>query len=270
MTTTTTDNQQTTGWELRQFGSPNATETVLLLPGLTCTSAFYDDVVADPRVGDGDKRWIAATPPGFGGLPAPVGFEPSVEGYAQLTADLAAELGCNTIVGHSFFANVGIEMAATGRFSGRLVLLSPTFRAADEESDLRMFNRLARIPGLGRGVWRLVRRIVPMGMKGRFPAERQAALVAEMQKFDPVITRKIARHYFANLAHHGSLVERLCDSGVPAWVVRGDEDEIGLSDEDRQQLEACPTVQMVLVADARHFAMVDQPQAIVDVVDRTT
>lgn len=264
-------------WELHTFGRAPLTHesgagvgTVLLLPGAMCTSAFYDDVVADPRVSEGDTRWIAATPPGFGGRPVPAGFVPSVDGYAEITADLAAQLGCDTIVGHSYFANVALEMAATGRFSGWLVLLAPCFSSKDEESDTRMLARLARVPGLGRVVWALMRRMLHVGMKGRFTPARQAELVAEMKRIDPAVTRQLFRRYVDHLEEHGSLAPRLCGSGQTTWVVRGDGDEVGLSEDDRQQLEACSTVELVTIPDARHFVMVDKPSAVVAVILEAT
>ncbi|HEV7760285.1 MAG TPA: hypothetical protein VGO78_14890, partial [Acidimicrobiales bacterium] len=204
-------------WDLRRFGppQPGADGSVLLLPGAMCTAFFYDDVVADPRVGSGDTRWIEATPPGFGGLPVPDRFVPTVEAYAELTSDLAAEVGAHTIVAHSYFANVAIEMVVTGRFSGQLVLLSPCFAASDEESDTRTFARLGRIPGVGRVVWGLLPKLMGVGMKGRFPAAAQDRLVAEMRRFDPRVTRQLTRHYFEHLeAHAGSIATRLCGSGV--------------------------------------------------------
>ena len=260
----------TTNWELREHGQARgrATGSVLLLPGAMCTSAFYDDVVADPRVAGSDLRWVAATPPGFGGRPVVKGFDPTIEAYAELTAQLAAHLGSDIIVGHSYFANVVLELVATGRFTGRAVLLSPCFSAEDEEGDTKTLGRLARVPGLGRIVWGLLPRMMKVGMKGKFPAERQGALVREMQRFNGSLTRKLLRNYFDYLNGHGSLAADLCDAGASTWVVRGDEDEIGLSDQDRTRLETGPTVELVLVPDAHHFVLVDQPADVVDVILR--
>jgi pimeloyl-ACP methyl ester carboxylesterase len=263
--------QATDRWDLRGFGPTlaDATGSVLLLPGAMCTAAFYDDVVADPRVAGSGTRWIEATPPGFGGREVPSRFVPTVEAYAELTGDLAAALGAHTIVAHSYFANVAIEMAVTGRFSGRLVLLSPCFAASDEESDTRVFARLAAIPGVGRVVWGLLPRLMGVGMKGRFPAAAQDRLVAEMKRFDPRLTRQLTHHYFAHLEDHaGSIATRLCGSGVSAWVVRGSDDEVGLCDRERRRLESCPRVSLITVPDARHFVMADQPGAVVDVALR--
>ena len=257
-------------WDLGHHGpaSPSG-GSVLLLPGAMCTAAFYDDVAADPRVRDGDTRWITATPPGFGGQPVPDGFVPTVEAYAEIAGDLAAEVGADTIVAHSYFANVAIEMAVTGRFTGRLVLLSPCFAAADEESDTRMFARLAGVPVVGRVVWRLLPKLMGVGMKGRFPAAAQARLVAEMKRFGPKVTRRLVRSYFAYLeTHEGAIATRLCGSGVATWLVRGEDDEVGFSELERRKLQNCPRVSLITVREAKHFVMADQPGAVVDVTLR--
>ena len=49
-------------------------------------------------------------------------------------------------------ANVAIEMAAGSRFTGNLVLVSPSFSARDEPGILRVMNRLT--PALGYLPWR--------------------------------------------------------------------------------------------------------------------
>jgi pimeloyl-ACP methyl ester carboxylesterase len=121
------------GWELRRAGPENARRKALLLPGGLCTAVFYADQLADPRLATSGVCFIAATPPGFGGRPAPEDVR--VESYARLTAELGRSLGCHLVVGHSYSANVVIEMAAAGLFNGPVVLLSPIFSREDEEKE---------------------------------------------------------------------------------------------------------------------------------------
>jgi pimeloyl-ACP methyl ester carboxylesterase len=87
-----------------------------------------------------------------------------------------------------------------------------------------------------------------------------------MRRNDMAVFRLLVHEYFAYLDRHGSLAGRRCASGVDAWVVRGDRDEIGLSDEERRALEACPTVTMVQVPDAGHLVMTDQPARTTDLI----
>ena len=111
------------GWVVYEYGPQGADHAVLLLPGALATAVFYDDLLAEPELRDAPIRFVATTLPGFGGTPAPDDL--SMENYARLAGRLAADLGCDVVVGHSLGANVAIEMAAAGEFSGPLVLLSP-------------------------------------------------------------------------------------------------------------------------------------------------
>ncbi|MGW0582319.1 alpha/beta fold hydrolase, partial [Streptomyces sp. NPDC002920] len=94
-------------WEIRRAGPERAPHRVLMIPGGLCTTEFYADIMAEPAVAG--LGMTAATLPGFGGTEAPEDM--SMEHYARLMADLAAESGCDTVVGHSLGANVALEMA---------------------------------------------------------------------------------------------------------------------------------------------------------------
>ena len=250
------------GWTFSEAGAGDT--TVLLLPGALCTGAFYSDVLADPSVSGSGVRLVAATPPGFGGNPRPPGFDMSVSSYADLVEAEADRLACSALVGHSYFGNVLIEIAARGRFSGPLVLLSPCFSREDEEKDMRQLNAIARVPGVGAFVFWIAPRTLSGSMKGRFPEERHDELVGEMKRgmADGRSTRQFIKRYFDSLDEPGSLAERLASSGAPAWVVRGDADEVGLTAAEAATLEAAPSVTMVSIPDARHFSMTDQPAAV--------
>ncbi len=50
-----------------RVGPADAEHAALLLPGGLCTAAFYDDVLADPRLKEAPSRFVATTVPGFGG-----------------------------------------------------------------------------------------------------------------------------------------------------------------------------------------------------------
>src|SRR5690348_3600988 len=100
------------GWEPRESGPAGADHAVLLLPGALATAAFYDDVLAAPQLSEASIRFVAATLPGFGGTRAPQDL--SMDNYARLAGKLAADFGCDGVVGHSLGANVAIEMVAAG------------------------------------------------------------------------------------------------------------------------------------------------------------
>jgi pimeloyl-ACP methyl ester carboxylesterase len=263
------------GWTFREGGAEDAQRTVLLLPGAFCTAAFYDEVLAEPAAAEAGLRLVAATPPGFGGNPAPPGFDMSIAAYAELVEAEAERLGAVAIVGHSVFANVLIVVAERGRFAGPLVLLSPCFSREDEEKDVRQMAPMARIPGVGALLFRIAPRMFSSSMKGRFPADRHDELVAEMKKNEPRAMRRLVLRYWEHLAEpepgsgSGSgvaLAQRLADSGAPASVVRGDQDEVGLKQDEAAILEAAPNVTVVPIPGARHFSMTDQPAAVAQAI----
>ncbi|MER5429943.1 alpha/beta hydrolase [Streptomyces sp. NPDC002588] len=249
-------------WEVRRAGPADAAHRVLMIPGALCTTEFYADVMAEPAVAG--LGMVAAALPGFGGTEAPE--DVSMEHYARLMADFAAEAGCDVVVGHSLGANVALEMAALGLFRGPLVLLSPAFSRGDEMKSLAVLNSVGRVPGLGAAVWAGMLGLLPRAMRRELPPRRAEALAAAMSGNDPATCRRIVRRYYAYLDRYPDLVRRLGEAGVPAWVVRGDHDEIGLTDDERRGLEACPHLRLVSVPDAGHAVLVDQPAAVAEVV----
>jgi pimeloyl-ACP methyl ester carboxylesterase len=202
-------------------------------------------------------RLVAATLPGFGDTEPPE--DPTMEKTVRLAGKLASDLGCDAVVGHSFGGNLALEMAAAGEFSGAVGLLEPAFSREDEYTELAILDRLGRVPGLGHVVWVASIKTIGLAMKGEVPRDRLDALAAEMKKSDPRFCRRIVRSYFEYLDQHGSLVARLCDSGVRATVVFCDRSKVGLTDEERSGLEACPNVTLVDVVDSGHMVMTDQP-----------
>jgi pimeloyl-ACP methyl ester carboxylesterase len=252
------------GWIVRESGPRDADHTVLLLPGALCTAPFYDDLVEHPKLSGESIRFVAATLQGFGGTPPPADL--SMEGDARRAGRLAADFGCDAVVGHSLGANVAIEMVAAGEFSGPAVLLAPSFSREDEMKEIAILDRIGRIPVLGQLAWMAMLRTIGSAMNNDFPGDRHDALVAEMKKNDPGLCRRKVRCYFEYLDHHGSVAGRLCDSGAKAWVVFGQRDDVGLTDGERSRLDDCPRVAMVSIPDAGHFTLNEEPGRIADVV----
>jgi pimeloyl-ACP methyl ester carboxylesterase len=245
------------GWDLYTSGPAGADHTVLLIPGGMCTAAFFDDLVKEPKLRGASIRLVATTVPGFGDT-QPL-QDPTMENVVRAAGKLASDLGCDAVVGHSFGGNVALEMAAAGEFSGAVALLEPAFSREDEYRELAILDRIGRVPGLGHLAWAVSVKTIGSAMKGELPPDRHDALVAEMKKSDPRFCRRFVRSYFEYLDQHGSLVQRLCDSGVRALVVFCDRSKVGLTDEERSRLEACLNVTLVDVPDSGHMVMTDQP-----------
>jgi pimeloyl-ACP methyl ester carboxylesterase len=250
------------GWELGESGPAGADHSVLLLPGALATAAFYDDVLAEPELREASIRFVAATLPGYGGTQPPDDL--SMDNYARLAGKLAADFRCDAVVGHSLGANVAIEMLATGHFSGPLLLLAPSFSREDESKFPRALDRISRV--LGHLPYAAMLKVIGPAMKGSLPADRRDALIAELKKNDPRFLQRQTRRYLEYLDRHGSLVSRLCDPGVRAWVVFGERDDIGLTDDERRALEECPHVAVVTIPDAAHFTLNEEPGRIAELI----
>lgn len=254
--------RQQFGWALHESGHEGATHTVLLLPGALATAAFYDDLLDEPRVRDASIRFVATTLPGFGCTPAP--DDVTMENYARVAGTIAAELGCDAVVGHSLGANVAIEMVTGGSFSGPVILLAPSFSRVDESKFPRALDRLSSL--FGHLPYALMLKIIGPAMKSSLPPHRREALIAELQKNEPRFLRRQTRVYLEYLDRHGSLAGRLCESRVRAWVVFGEHDDIGLTDDERDVLEQCPSVNLVTIAAAGHFTLNEKPSEIAEIL----
>jgi pimeloyl-ACP methyl ester carboxylesterase len=248
-------------WDMVQSGPADAECTVLLLPGGWCTAVFYQELMAEPALAG--IRLVAVTLPGNGGTRAPQDL--SVENYARLTAELAERLGCTAVVGHSMGANVALEMAGSGAFTGPVVLLAPSFSRRDEAMVIRVLNRLARV--LGRLPYRAMRSMMRFAVKGSpLPRERLAELVAELQKNDPEFMRRGMHRYLQYLDRHGSVAQRLCAAAVPAWVVHGQSGDGGITDEERRTLQAYPWIRIVTIPGGSFFTPNEEPALVAGLV----
>lgn len=258
----TSSGREHQGWTLRESGPADA-EHVLLLPGGLCTAAFYDDTVAELHRRDAGLRLVAATLPGHGGTTPPE--DVSFANYARLAGDLRRDLDCDVVVGHSIGANVAIEMACSGEFGGPLVLLSPSFSRRDESKSFRALDRLSTV--LGAVPYRLMLKLIGPAMSSLEVSEsRREELILEMRKNEPRLMRRLVRAYFTYLDGQESLARRFCDAGALTWLVYGDHGDVGLADDERAVLEACPGVTMVEVSPAGHMTLNEQPAQVADIV----
>jgi pimeloyl-ACP methyl ester carboxylesterase len=241
-------------WERRESGPGDAAQTVLLLPGGMCSAMSYEELMQEPALAG--VRLVAVTLPGHGGTPPPSDL--TIENYARLTSELAAELGCQAVVGFSMGANVAIEMVGSGQFAGPVVLLAPSFSRKDEAPFLRALDRLARI--FGHLSFSAMLKMVGVAVKGSpLPAERLEELVAVLRKNDPRVMRRAFHCYLRYLDRYGSVASRLGEAGVAAWVVHGESGDGGVTDEERRTLSAWSRITMVTIPGASFFTPNEEP-----------
>ncbi|MBV1855060.1 alpha/beta fold hydrolase [Catellatospora tritici] len=269
MTTTGTASlrrREDDNWEIIENTPDQTASRVLMLPGLFCTAEFYTDVLSDPALAEAGVLARAADPPGFAGRPVPKGFDYRVETYADLVEQYAERESIDLIVGHSYFANVGVEIAARGRYRGKLLLLSPSFSRADEEADLLSLDGASRIPVVGTLVWLGINPSLKKGMRDRLPSARFNELFAQMKLNSHAANRHLVTGFFDHIKRYGDLTGRLAAATTPVWVARGDRDEVGFTEQEQAGIARAPHVELKTIPGAAHFSITDTPHAVVQLV----
>jgi pimeloyl-ACP methyl ester carboxylesterase len=254
--------REVSGWEVVENAPAKERHRVLLAPGLFCTAAFFDGMLEEGSLDEAGVKALATTPPGFGGNAAPDGFDFSIESYAELYEDFAAQQSIELIVGHSLSANICIEIGARRNFTGPLMLLSPSLQAEDEEEDLRQLYEAGKKPGVGSLIWLWLPTSFKKGFKGELPEDHYDELIAEMKRNPRHASRMQLNGFFAHVEKYGGLADRLAGVQSPTWLVRGDRDPIQDTDEEIATVDAAPMVERKSVPDAGHFSITDNPAAV--------
>lgn len=183
-----------------------------------------------------------------------------------MVEEFAARAAVDLIVGHSYFANVGIEIAARGAYPGRLLLLSPSFSRDDEEHDLIALDEAGRVPVLGTLVWLGINPTLKKGMRDRLPSERFNELFGQMKRNSHTANRHLVAGFFDNLRRHGDLATRLAATDNVVWVGRGDRDEVGFTAQEQAAIAASPHVVLKTIPGAAHFSITDTPHEVVELI----
>jgi pimeloyl-ACP methyl ester carboxylesterase len=252
----------TTDWETVESGPADAHQTVLLLPGGMCSARSYAEVMAQPSLAQ--TRLLAVTFPGQAGAPPPSDF--SVEHYATTTADLAKREGVDVVVGFSMGATVAYEMVVTGAFTGPVVLLGVSLSAPDEPWFLRGIIRLGSVLGSAPAAL-LKKGAAGMVRQAALPPERKAELRADFGRNNAQDVRLSLRAYLTWLERDDDPAQRLCDAGVPAWVMHAEKGDGGLTTHERAVLEHCPHVQVVTVPGQVMFLPNEVPDRVAQLIE---
>lgn len=250
-----------TKWEIVESGPAGAEQTALLLPGGMCSAGSYAEVMAEATLAR--TRLLAVTLPGHAGAPPPKDF--STESYARITAELAKSAGVDVVVGFSMGAMVAYEMVVSGSFAGPVVLLGASLSAADEPGFFRAVIRLGSILGtLPMAV--LKKGAASMVKHAPVPPARQAQLRADFARNNTRDMRQGLQAYLRWLRRDDDPARRLCEAGVPAWVVHAEKGDGGLTQHERATLEACPHVRVVTFPGHVFFLPNEVPDRIADVI----
>jgi pimeloyl-ACP methyl ester carboxylesterase len=229
-------------WQLREQGPEQAEQAVLLLPGGMCSAGSYAELMAEPELAD--THLVAATLPGHAGAPPPEDY--SIENYARLAGSLARDVGADVVVGYSMGAAVATEMVISGEFNGPVVLLGISLSAKDEPAFFRAIVSSGAVLGglpssvLAKGAASMVK-LVPA------TDERRAELRQDFAKNEPRHMRRALQEYMRWLHRGAGRAARLCQRGVPTWVVHAEKGDGALTDMERRTLEDCPEARLVTI-----------------------
>ncbi len=227
-------------WEFVESGPPDAQRTILLLPGGMCSARSYAEVMAEPALAG--IRLVAATLPGHAGTPPPEDF--STDEYARITAELAKSVQADVVVGFSMGAMVAYETVVSGAFSGPVVLLGSSFSTPDEPAAFRALVHLGSVLGTLPAI--VLKKGVPAMMKkAELPPDRKEALKADFALNNPRDMRLGLQAYLRWLKRDDDRARRLCEAGVPAWVLHAEKGDGALTEHERDVLEGCPHVRVV-------------------------
>ena len=240
---------------VREDGPPDA-RVLVLLHGFSGSLHWYDLVV--PLLAD-TFRLVRVDLLGHGstggrGADAPV--------QAQAVSAVLAQLDVHdaVAVGHSFGADVAVELAERDERITRLIIVTQ----APDYSDavLPRGNRLMTVPVLGRAMYRsaVVAAIGLGAVAGRVrPQQRQLAAraVADFRALSPAMFRVVLTERRERMARR-PLDAQVRDSDTPSLVILGERDHFyGARSAPRYRAAGA---QVEILAESGHSPLVELPE----------
>ena len=144
------------------------------------------------------------------------------------------------------------------------MLLSPSFSREDESKFPRALDVLSRV--LGHLPYAVMLKLIGPAMKSSLPPHRRDALVAELEKNDPRFLRRQTRRYLEYLDRHGRSPRACANPAFRRWVVFGERDDVGLTDEERSALAGVSERDDRRDPERGHFALNQEPGQIAELV----
>lgn len=225
-------------------------------------SRSYAEVMAEPALAN--VRLLSITLPGNVGTP--LTDDPSIEAIARATAEFASRSGADVIVGYSNGANVAYEMVVSGAFKGPVVLLGSSFSAKGEAAFFRALVRSSTV--LGTLPFAFLKKVAGLLIKqAPIREERKREIKEDFARNDVRDLRRGLRAYLRWLHRDDDPARRLCESGVPAWVVHAEKQgDGGLTPHERAVLEACPQVHVVTLPGKVFFIPNEAPGRVAELI----
>jgi pimeloyl-ACP methyl ester carboxylesterase len=259
--------RNTDGWIFVEKIPDKTNFRVLLLPGLHGSDLVFKKLLESSVFQNQNVKLIAGNPPGFKGLPVPENFDFSIESFASLYEQIAEKEKIDLIVGHSFSANVLIELAAKGKYKGKLMLISPSLYREAETKELLTLDSMSRKPIINGIIWWITYQMMSSIFKPYFTDKGELASAVDAGKKIPrEIGRKTLLGYFNHIDQHKNLSAILLKTKVPVYYVRGSKDDIKFTDIDKSELLKSPLIKFSEIDSARHFAMIDKPDELAKLI----
>jgi pimeloyl-ACP methyl ester carboxylesterase len=98
------------------------------------------------------------------------------------------------------------------------------------------------------------------------PPERKAELAADFRRNNPRVIRRLLREYVRYLGRHAESASRLCDAGVPAWIVHAEKGDGGMTTDERRILEACPLATVVMIPGTSYLLPNEKQAQIAEII----
>jgi len=248
-------------WEILSAGPPDASRSVLLLPGGCCAARSFAPVMADPTLSG--VRLVATTLPGNAG--APLSGDVSVPALARRAGELVTEHGCDVVVGFSLGATVALEMVLSRRFRGPTVLLGISLTSTDESRLFRAVIRSAQ--RVGRWPAAALIRLMPLLAKSiqTDPAHKQE-LIGDLKQNRAADLVRLSGAYLDYLAADRDPAAELAASGNAVWVVHAEKGDGGLTDAERATLAAAGNVRLVTLPGSVLFIPSEAPRRTAELI----
>jgi len=229
-------------WELLTSGPEEADRSVLLLPGGANAARSFNLVMAEQALSG--VRLVATTLPGMAG--APLSDDVSVPALARRAGELAKEQGCDVVVGFSHGATVALEMLLSGHFQGPVVLLGISLTTEVESGFFRRVVRASQ--AVGSWPMAILFRLMPlMAKSAKTPDAHKRELIEDFKQNRAGDSVRVCGEYLDYIAADTDYAARVAESGSPVWVVHAEKGDGGLTDAERDTLQAAPNVTLVTV-----------------------
>ncbi|MHC1738517.1 MAG: alpha/beta fold hydrolase [Ignavibacteriaceae bacterium] len=252
--------RNTAGWLVVDQIPANPKFKVLLIPGLMGSDFVFSKLMKQNSLEDAGVHLIAGNPPGFKGNPLPGNFDFRISSYAELVESVCEAEKIDLVLGHSFGANVLIEVAFRRKYRGKVMLISPSLNRDAETKDMKMLDTYSRKKLLKGLIWTVTYASIKSAFAPYFKDPSDLATVTREAKLIPKnIASEIFLGYFNYLIGNSNLAERLIATTVPVYYLRGDKDDIGFTQEHKDTLAKSNLVSLYEIPDAHHFAMADNP-----------